>query len=431
VLASDEARAPDVTSSAEPLRAVPDPLTLDQALALFRRHGFDLLLADVAVAKARGDLQAAAAFPNPVVSAAGGHSFNYDPGRCSLGGCSATAFNVNLSDEGLLLDFVIGKRDLRVQVAAAALDAAQRARADAERLLLPTVRELFTQAVLATAMLGVAREAVRTAQQTYDRVHGRAGGVSEADETRAELAEIEAERLVDSATERVSTAKAALAALLGARGAYADFQVSGTPPPFVDPPVLRTASAASLSALALDHRADVAAARARVQRADAGLALARRERIPDIAFIATYQQEGTGTEAIQPPTATFGLSLPLPLLYQNQGEILAAEAEAQRRQLETEKTEAQVGADVSAAFAAFQSARSRVLSMESRLLDRSRHARDLLAARHGKGLASLFEYLDAQRRFVTAQTDYYEDLSDYWTALYKLEQSVGVELAPE
>ena len=69
---------------------IPDPLSLDQAVELFRAHGFDLLLGDAAVAGARGDLVSASALPNPVVSGAGGTAFNYDPDRCGSSGCSAT-----------------------------------------------------------------------------------------------------------------------------------------------------------------------------------------------------------------------------------------------------------------------------------------------------------------------------------------------------
>jgi cobalt-zinc-cadmium efflux system outer membrane protein len=68
--------------------------------------------------------------------------------------------------------------------------------------------------------------------------------------------------------------------------------------------------------------------------------------------------------------------------------------------------------------------------MESRLLERARRARDLVDYQYKKGAASLLELLDAQRTFVAINAEYYQDVSDYWTAFYQLEEAVGQELGP-
>ncbi|MBX3025062.1 TolC family protein [bacterium] len=409
--------------------AIPDPLSLGQALDFFRQHGIELLLADAAVAGARGDLRAASAFPNPAVAASGGHSFNYDPSQCN-GGCSATAVSVNVSDQGLVIDLLVGKRRLRTDVAAAAVAAATLSRADAERTLLPAVKQQYLRAALGAAALERARDLARTAGETFALVRRRfdTGAVSEADLARAEVAQLEAERAVDVAAEELTAAKAGLAALLGIRGAIVDYRLADGIPPFRVPPQVRDASAESLRELALAHRPDLAAARTRVGGAEAALDLARRERFPDIALTAQYQQEGTGQEAIQPPTATFGVSLPLPLLYQNQGEIGAAAAALQARTLEARKLELQVGSDVASALASVDSARRRVERDQSRLLEQAGRARDLVHYRYEKGAVSLFELLDAERTLAATRTAYDGDLGDYWTAIYTLEQVVGVEL---
>ncbi len=409
---------------------IPNPLTLEEAVDIFRTHGFDLLLADAAVASARGDLVAASAFPNPLVSGMGGTAFAYNPHLCDTDNCSATAFNFNVSDQGLLVDLVVGKRRLRIQGASAALEAARRSRVDAERLLLPAVREQYTQAALASAVLAATREVASRTADTFGLVQRQfdSGAASEADLARAEVAKLDAERAVDSATETLTNAKAALGALLGARDSGADFELGDPLRPFAIPAALREATLASLREQALSRRPDLAAARAQVQSAVAALDLAQRERFPDVSLSAQYQQQGTGQEAIQPSTATFGLSLPLPVLYQNQGEIIGAEADLRTRKIGEQKLTAQVVADVTSAFAAYQSARDRVQRMESRMLDRARRARDLVEYRHQKGAASLFEFLDAQRTFVATQTEYYQDLGDYWSALYKLEQATALEL---
>jgi cobalt-zinc-cadmium efflux system outer membrane protein len=201
-------------------------------------------------------------------------------------------------------------------------------------------------------------------------------------------------------------------------------------PPIVAPPTLAGATPESLLAEARSRRPDLAAARASVASAEAGLALARRQRLPDVAVTAGYQQEGTGQQAIQPPTATVGLSLPLPLFYRNAGEIEKAEAALHAQTIQRSKLDAQVASDVSSAFAAYQSADARVARMQSRLLDEAGRARDLVEYQYKRGAASLLEVLEAQRTYVATNAEYFHVLGDYWSSLYQLEEAIGVEIAP-
>jgi outer membrane protein, heavy metal efflux system len=412
--------------------SLPAQLSLDEALRLFRERGFDLLLADAAVASAQGDLAIARAFPNPQIGGGGGHTFGYDPGKCERSGCSRTPWNANLSDQGLLVDLLVGKRRLKTDVARKALDAARLSRADAERTLTALVKQQYVQTVLTRSALGFAREASATASQTAGLVElrFRAGDVSEADSARAETQKLESEQAVDAAQQALAASKASLAFLVGARDGRTDFDVDPQLPPSRVPASLATASSESLLVEARQKRPDVAAASAQLASSEAGLALARRQRIPDIALVGGYTQEGTGQDAIQPPTATLGVSLALPVFYRNGGEITKAQAAVQTQTLQRAKLDAQVASEVASAFASYQSAAARVERMESRLLDRARRARDLVEYQYKKGAASLLELLDAQRTFVAINAEYYQDMSDYWTAFYQLEEAVGTELGP-
>jgi cobalt-zinc-cadmium efflux system outer membrane protein len=423
---------PGVEPSSPGPSTLPAQLSLADALRVFRERGFDLLLADAAVASASGDLAIAKALPNPVVGGGGGRSFTYDPGKCDHSGCSRTPWNANLSDQGLLVDLLVGKRRLKVDVAKAALEAARLSRADAERTLTALVKQQYVQVVLARAALGFASEQAAAAAQTASLVALRfkAGDVSEADSARAETQKLEAERAVDAAQQALALAKASLAFLLGVREASPAFDVDPQLPPSTPPGSLAGATADSLLAQAREKRPDLAAARAQLASAEATVALAKRQRFPDVALVGGYQQEGHGQEAIQPPTATIGVSLPLPVFYRNGGEITKAEAALRTQTVQREKLDAQVASDVASAFAAYQSAAARVQRMESRGLDRARRARDLVEYQYKRGAASLLELLDAQRTFVATNAEYYQDMSDYWTAFYQLEEAVGVELGP-
>jgi len=123
-------------------------------------------------------------------------------------------------------------------------------------------------------------------------------------------------------------------------------------------------------------------------------ALAKRQRIPDFFPSLQYSQEGSGQNAIQPPTVTVSVSAAPPLFYRNQGEIAKAEADLRSQQTTANKIEAQVGSDVSTAYAALTSAQSRVSRMEDRLLQRAAVARDLVIAGGCESMsnASLFTH---------------------------------------
>ena len=89
---------------------------------------------------------------------------------------------------------------------------------------------------------------------------------------------------------------------------------------------------------------------------------------------------------------------------------------------------AQVVADVKAALEGYRSARRLVDRMQGRLLDRALRARDLVKLQYEKGAASLLELLDGQRTYILARTEYIQDLSGYWNAVFQLEAAVASEL---
>lgn len=411
-----------------PSAALPSPLTLDAALAVFRTRGFDLLLADAAVQDAEADVTAAGAVPNPNLDATVGKTFYNVPPGCS--GCSTIPWSVGLSDQGALVNVLSGKRGLRVKVARAAVDAAKMSREDARRTLEFSIKQEYVGAVLAQVSLDIARAAQASAQQTADLVSTRykAGAVSEADLAKVETAQLEADQAVDSATQALQSAKVTLAFLLGVRGLAPAFDI--------DRALLRNAASVSLKgasreqlyAEALRHRPDLMQASFERKRAAASIDLAKRLRFPDIGLSVQYAQEGTGQNALLPPTVTFGVSMTLPMFYQYQGEIQKAQADLRTQSVQLSKTESQIAAEVDGAYSAYLSNRSRLLRMESQLLEKAARARDLTRIQYEKGSASLLEFLDAQRTYLAVNAEYSQILDDYWTSIFTLEQAVGTEL---
>jgi cobalt-zinc-cadmium efflux system outer membrane protein len=178
---------------------------------------------------------------------------------------------------------------------------------------------------------------------------------------------------------------------------------------------------------ALDFAKEVQASAIAVARSQSAVDLAKRERMPDVGWTLSYTQTGTGPNALQPPTLTFGLSLPLPLFYQRQGEISRADADHQGAEWERAKLAAAVRADVQSAWAAFTASRRVVERSQSSLLEKSQKARDITEVQFRAGSASLMDYLDAERAFVQTNIAYRAALVAYWSSVFQLEAAVGSE----
>jgi cobalt-zinc-cadmium efflux system outer membrane protein len=407
--------------------AVPAHLHLVDALRLFREQGLDLILAEAAVESAKGDSLLARAAPNPAFSAGVGRSF-----ACSGQGCSALAWSVGVSDQSALFDSLSGKRGLRVSVGSLALEAARMGQADAKRTLEGMLRQTYLEAVAARQALATKREARETLERLADLIRARYqhGSISEVEVLKIETEKLNADQEVERAEQELAALNASLAFLLGIRGKVPDFEVDGELPAYVVPPILQSATVASLSDLAAKQRPDVAHARLGRDRAEAGVRSSQRLRFPDVELSAGVAGQGAYSSAITPPTFSFGLTLTPPIFNRYQGEIVKAKADLTAQTAQYAKTLAQVQSEVQASLAQFKSARGRLERAERELLEHAKRTRDLVEVQYQKGAASLLEYLDAQRIFISTKLDYQGDLSDYWQAVVLIGQAVGAEINP-
>jgi cobalt-zinc-cadmium efflux system outer membrane protein len=280
---------------------------------------------------------------------------------------------------------------------------------------------------LQRAQLDLAGELLDFARRTEElnRTRLQAGAISEAELARVQVAALEAEQALDLSAQAERAARAQVAFLLGARDRLPDFRIDPAlleeaatmPPPSGDAPALLE--------IAMRERPDFRAAAQQQERARAAAALARRQRIPDVTLSAQYTQEGTGNSAVTPPTLAFGASLPIPLFYQQQGEILRADTDLRVQTTQREKLAGQLANDVTTAYGAFSANRKLVDRMRGGLLERAQRARDLTRIQYEKGAARLLELLDAQRAFAQVRAEYLQDLHDLWVSLFKLEAAVG------
>ncbi len=402
-------------------------LSQAEALSIFRARGLDLLIADAAVRSAEGEAAVASRIANPQVSVGVGPTFNYDASAPGCSGCSRLSVQAAIGDSGAIVDVVSGKRRLRSEIADAALASARLDRADASRVLSSLVKQAYTRVAVAKKSLDQARavqqllaQAVALAKLRYPAV------ITEGDLARTEVQKLRGDSDVTIAVSALRQAQAELAFLLGARTVAPDFQVDELT--FFVAPELQQASERELVALALRERPDLRARAYDRTRALAALALARRQVMPDVQLAAQYSGIGSGQDAASPGALVWSASANLPVFSQRQGEIEKANAALTVATLTRARAEAIVSAEVAASYADFDARRRAVVRMNSGLLARASAARDILELQYNAGTASLVDFLDAQRTFISIHQQYAADLGAYWIAVEQLEQSLGVEL---
>jgi cobalt-zinc-cadmium efflux system outer membrane protein len=233
---------------------------------------------------------------------------------------------------------------------------------------------------------------------------------------------------VDTAFQNLRQTSVGLAFLLGVRGRVPDFEIDKNALKFVVPAAVATATADTLVRDAVTKRPDLASLGYQEERARASIALARRQVFPDIAVGLQYTQTGSGQYAIQPPTLGVTLTGNLPVFYQQQGEIIQAQADLATQRLTRGQTASQVVTDVETAYAGYLGTRTLVERMESVLLASARRAMDITKIQWLAGKANLTDYLDARQAFIQTNVEYLGDLTNYWTAVAQLEEAVGTEL---
>lgn len=426
---------------------LPPTLSLDEALRLFRNRGLDLLIAEATVRGAEGAVKIAGAVPNPVLSTSVGNAFTYSTtpysySNCLQNGaqCSPWTSQIGITDSAAIEDSLSGKRSLRLEVARNALAAAKMSRVDAERSIGFQVKSVYLQVAQAVLGYNFAKQVASSNQLTLTKFQARysKGAINEGDLQRIETQKLESDRALDTAVQALRATRVALAFLIGVRGQVPDFEVDTRVLDFSVPSSLRDATAAELLRTAFDHRPDLIALGYQKASAEAQVSLVKRQKFPDITLGLNYGFGGFGGNSTNGPIGSqilaFTLSFPIPVFYQLDGELRQAQALRDTSALQRAKTTAQVANDVSTGLANFSASKTRVERMEGPrregggLLQSAKGAFEVTAYQYDKGAASLTDYLDALRTYIATKTEYFGDLTNYWTAVYQLEAAVATEL---
>jgi cobalt-zinc-cadmium efflux system outer membrane protein len=412
----------------------PSGLGLDRALAIFRARSFDLRAAEAMVAGAEGDTVAAGQIENPVFTASYTRVFNYraDGKAPVLGPCITCAEggpNFGINDSAALIHTLTGERDARVRVAKAALRASRLQREDARRTLDFQLKSQYMQVLAAQEALVFAQEIDAFSKRVTDIGRARhPGTIDDGQLARLEADGLRADLTVTSAEVSLDGEMAGLAYLLDTHDAKTAYTLDSNEFRFRVPARLQNPNLDALVAGAFARRPDLRASQALLDQASSNVSVAKYQQIPDVQLYMLYVEQGTAQNTATPPMLTAGLQIPLPLFYQQQGEIRRAEANLGNQRATYDRTSAQVIEDVRLALKTFAGARHIAEVMESALLEKSRRGRDIAEIQFREGSIAMVDLLDAQRQYTAVTQEYVQDLLNYWNAVFALEQAVGEDL---
>ncbi len=394
-------------------------ITEEQAIALFYQRNLGLIAARLNIDSAEAEQIIAAAIPNPVFTFAVSELAPKAFARESRG-LAVPA----LKPEVEQLIITAGKRRLRIESSELATEAVTFDVQDVARTLTNEVRRSFYNLLLAQKTIKVANDNLEHYREILrvNEIRLKVGDVAAIDFIRIEVESLKAQGDLDQARTALNQARADLLLLLG--WPENSMEISAVEAWPEAAPEIAMARQDQLVERALDRRPDMRAARVRITQAKKMLTLAQRQVIPDVTINAWYDQD-QGNQFAR--TGGFSVSVPIPLFYQQKGEISKARVGVTTSELALAQAEQGIRAEVIKASASWQSADAIARRFEASVVKRIETLRKAQEIAYQKGAIGVLDLIDAQRSYRAIMLDYYTALANRSKAWADLLMAYGEE----
>jgi cobalt-zinc-cadmium efflux system outer membrane protein len=389
-------------------------LSLEEAIALFLRQNFDLLIAKFGIDFAKGQQITARLFPNPTLTV----------GTLTAATQGNTpAKSTEIATQVQQLFEMAGKRGYRMESAGFGAQSAEANFEDAIRQLTFTVKDAYYRVQLAQRRLALAEENRDrfTRILEVNTIRFKKGYIAEVDLIRIRLQIIDFQSQIIQAIQDGNQARSDLRVLLGLSPTVDLFLTTELDYHPIAPDIV------NLQRIALDTRPDIRAKRLTQSQRVADLKLARAYRYPDVTLGAGYSVQGPRGPDNQQMTA-LNLGVPLPLFNRNQGGIKQAEVSIQTADADLNKTIVQVQNDVESAYRNLRESQRLVETYRGGVLEDARLTLTIVEKAYERGGATILDLLDAARTSRTIQQNYIETLYNYQRNIFLLENAVGREI---
>ena len=357
--------------------------------------------------QSEGQQIAAGAYPNPSIYGQGGRGALRDP---SLG-VDLTEYAVTV---GQPLEWP-GKRTARQRAADAGFAGAGAAFSEKRLNLMAEVRIAFDELLFAQRQAELAQQNLGIVEDVKRIVNTRVrlGEAPQFEAIKAQVEVLKANQVVTRARNTVRATRVALDTLTaGALGrTYAikgDFRrVPGE------------LQLEGLVASMLQTHPSLNRLARQVERADYTVDYERQARVPNVTVGGGYWRE-IGREAV-----TANLSVPVPIWYQQKGEIASALGVRRQQEAELLRMRNELLRAVNLHYQDAQTTAELIRVFEEGLLKQAEEALRIAQFSFRQGAASLLEVLDAQRVQRQILFDYTQARFDLSISLTRLERSIG------
>ena len=375
------------------------------ALELARKNNPDWRAAEQELEIGRGRLTTARLISpfNPVVEGQGG------PRRMPGEGTGAD-YGVGVTME---LE-VAGQRGLRITEAERNLQRAEAGFQDFARTFRGRLARAFYQAVAARERLALQRRIEELNRNLLDvtKIKFAAGDVSALEVNVAIVRYGQTRKETFDAEENVTQALFELRRLIGLQESFIP---EGKLEPSVAPP-----TAASVLERALASRPDLLARRYELQRAEAEIALVRRQNFPNPTVGLSFNREGSGDKIVHG-----GISIPFPIFNRRQGEIASLDARRLQIRSELAALEKEIRKEVDQAVSRWQTAQRNIELFQRDILEQTEENFRLLEAAYRERAIDLPRILIMGTDLVNARRSYLDALLSLREATISIEEISG------
>lgn len=328
---------------------------------------------------------------------------------------------VVLSQELLLA----GKRRKRQSVAEREMDMHRWRLADRERLLRYEVKTAFFDLLLAKERLVLADSYVTINRQLLEIAEARfaAGDIPELE---LNLAKVE---LARSMVARVESSKflfqqrLRLGSLMG-RSIGDGEEVAGR----LDRGITMSATLSELKAFASANRPDLKALEVECARADAGIALAHAETVPNVTTGLLFKRERKANDLDGVSTIGVRISVPIPVFDRNQAGILEARAKKAGSEGRLFATSTMAEREVEAAFDNFRGVKTMLSIYSEEIMPRLEENLKLTREAYRLGEVGIQPVIHEQKKYFEVYDSYLIALHERQTAVARLESVTASEL---
>src|SRR6202522_630808 len=393
-------------------------ISLDEAIQMALQHNHNLLAVRTTIQQSEAEEITANLRPNPVILSDWQFLPIFQPSQFSADYLD----NVAQFDLGVSYLFERGKKRQHRLRAARDLTAVTRSQvADNERSLAFSVSTLFINVELAESTLALAMQDLKSFQNTVDISQARynAGDIGEGDLLKIKLQMLQFQTDVSAAQLARVQGLSDLRQLLGYESIGADYDGAGA---FDYEPVKGNVD--DFQAKALQNRPDLRAAQQGVTAADSQHALQQAIGKRDVTATIDY------THLSYLNDVSLFAQMQMPIFDRNQGEIARAAFAITQAQEQEKFANGQVLTDVRDAFENLRTNDQIVGLYRSGYLDEAQQSRDISEYAYRHGVASLLDFLDAERSYRSIQLAYRQSLASYLLALEQLRQAVGTRSLP-